>query len=82
MEKFTEAFESCSYKEKKELDAEAEKKIKKKIDAIVGPKGFKDSPDDNSCRRIYRSWIYFKGVEGRSFGGLIGTVGGAAVRIT
>ncbi len=79
MQKFAEAVDkSLKYKEQKEIDAEVETDKDKDKDA-VGPKGFKVSPDTTVVSGYTDPGFTLRGQKGRSFGGLIGTLGGAAI---
>ena len=79
VQKFADAVDkSLKYKEKKKIDAEVGTDKDKDTDA-VGPKGFKISPDSTVVSGYTDPGFTLKGVPGRSFGGLIGTLGGAAI---
>ena len=79
VQKFAEAVDkSLKYKQQKEIDAGIETDKDKDKDA-VGPKGFKISPDTTVVSGYKDPGFTLKGVPGRSFGGLIGTLGGAAI---
>tara|TARA_R100000988_G_C3869461_1_gene103073 strand:- start:51 stop:512 length:462 start_codon:yes stop_codon:yes gene_type:complete len=78
-QKFAEAVDrSLKYKEQKEIDAEVGTDKDKDKDA-VGPKGFKVSPDTTVVSGYTDPGFTLAGQKGRSFGGLIGTLGGAAI---
>ena len=81
MQKFAEAVDkSLKYKKQKEIDAEigAETDKDKDLEA-AGQKGFKISPDTTVLSGYRDPGFTLKGQKGRSFGGLIGTLGGAAI---
>ena len=79
MQKFAEAVDkSIKYKEQKKIDAEVGTDKDKDSDA-VGPKGFKISPDTTVVSGYTDPGFTLAGQKGRSFGGLIGTLGGAAI---
>ena len=79
VQKFAEAVDkSLKYKEQKKIDAEVGTAKDKDSDA-VGPKGFKVSPDTTVVSGYTDPGFTLAGQKGRSFGGLIGTLGGAAI---
>jgi len=79
VQKFADAVDkSLKYKEQKKIDAEVGTDKDKDSDA-VGPKGFKVNPDTTVVSGYTDPGFTLKGVPGRSFGGLIGTLGGAAI---
>ena len=79
MQKFAEAVDkSLKYKEQKKIDAEVGTDKDADKDA-VGPKGFKISPDTTVVSGYTDPGFTLAGQKGRSFGGLIGTLGGAAI---
>ena len=69
---------SLKYKEQKKVDAEIGTDKDKDKDA-AGPKGFKISPDTTVVSGYRDPGFTLAGQKGRSFGGLIGTLGGAAI---
>tara|TARA_R100000315_G_C5106539_1_gene60921 strand:- start:48 stop:503 length:456 start_codon:yes stop_codon:yes gene_type:complete len=79
MQKFADAVDkSLKYKEQKKVDAEIGTDKDKDKDA-AGPKGFKISPDTTVVSGYRDPGFTLAGQKGRSFGGLIGTLGGAAI---
>ena len=81
MQKYAEAVDkSLKYKEQKEVDAETGVSTDKKKDLdAVTPKGFKVGTDSTVVSGYTDPGFTLRGVKGRSFGGLIGTLGGAAI---
>ena len=79
MQKFTDALDkSLKYKEQKEIDAEVGSDKDEKSNT-VGPKGFKVGTDSTVVTGYTDPGFRLAGQKGRSFGGLIGTLGGAAI---
>ena len=81
MQKFAEAVDkSLKYKQQKEVDAEIGVKTDKDKDlAAASQKGFKISPDATVLSGYTDPGFTLEGQQGRSFGGLIGTVAGAGI---
>ena len=81
MQKYAEAVDkSLKYKEQKEIDAETGVSTDKNKDSdAVTPKGFKVGTDSTVVTGYKDPGFTLRGVKGRSFGGLIGTLGGAAI---
>ena len=81
MQKYAEAVDkSLKYKEQKEVDAETGVSTDKNKDSdAVTPKGFKVGTDSTVVTGYKDPGFTLRGVKGRSFGGLIGTLGGAAI---
>ena len=79
MQKFADAVDkSLKYKEQKKVDAEIESDKDGKSNT-VGPKGFKVGTDSTVVTGYTDPGFTLAGQKGRSFGGLIGTLGGAAI---
>ena len=71
---------AAAYKDKKAAENEADKEDDdEEKTGNFGPKGFKISPDTTVVSGYIDPGFTLAGQKGRSFGGLIGTLGGAAI---